>query len=159
MTAIISSKSLARHSVWAGVIFVMMAGVVAPANAQAPYPRTCPQGADLEERIACLEENSVFKDELEDELRPINNRLNEQAEQAAISNALEDPDLVGAENFGLRMNWGGIEGENALGLSAAAVLGRNVLGHNDRLAVSGAVGLGLQHDQVGGRVGAQLTWK
>ncbi len=73
--------------------------------------------------------------------------------------ALEDPDLVGAENSGLRMNWGGIEGENALGLSGAAVLGRNVLSPNDRFAVSGAVGFGLQHDQVGGRVGAQLTWK
>ncbi len=154
MAAIMSSKSLARHSVWVGVIFVMWVGVGAPANAQAPCP---PAGAgfDLEEWIGCLEDNVVFKDEL----RPIKNRLNEQAEQAAISNALEDPDLVGAENIGLRMNWGGIEGENALGLSGAAVLDRNVLSPNDRLAISGAVSLGLQHDQVGGRVGAQLTWK
>ncbi len=154
MVAIVSSKSLARHAVWVGVIFVMLAGVGTPANAQAPYQGTC-GGADLEERIACLEANALFKDDL----RPIENRLTEQAEQAAVSNALEDPDLVGAENSGLRMNWGGIEGENALGLSGAAVLGRNVLSPNDRFAVSGAVGFGFQHDQVGGRVGAQLTWE
>lgn len=109
----------------------------------------------LKSGLNALIENALFKDDL----RPIENRLNEQAEQTAISNALEDPDLVGVENFGLRMNWGGTEGENARGFSAAGVLGRNVLSYNDRLAVSGAVGFGLQHDQVGGRVGAQLTWK
>jgi hypothetical protein len=34
-----------------------------------------------------------------------------------------------------------------------------VLTPGDRLAVSGGMGVGTDHSQIGGRVGVQLTWK
>ena len=43
------------------------------------------------------------------------------------------------------MNWGGVEGENALGFSGIAEVAR---GTNSTFAVSGAVGFGLEHDQL-----------
>ena len=43
------------------------------------------------------------------------------------------------------MNWGGVEGENALGFSGIAEVARRT---NSTFAVSGAVGFGLEHDQL-----------
>ena len=80
-------------------------------------------------------------------------------EGIAVAMALHDPDLVAGEKFGLKLNWGAYEGGNALALTAAGVLGYNVLTPGDRLAVSGGMGWGLDQSQIGGRVGVQLTWK
>ena len=55
----------------------------------------------------------------------------------------------------------------ALGFSAMGVLGRNMFGSGERLAVSGAVGVSVEeksfgqqgsNSSVGGRAGAQVTW-
>ena len=83
----------------------------------------------------------------------------ELTEGIAVAMALHDPDLVAGEKFGLRLNWGNYEGSNGLALTAAGVLGYNVLSTGDRLAVSGGMGWGIDHSQLGGRVGVQLTWK
>lgn len=78
-------------------------------------------------------------------------------EGIAVSLALQNPDLVGAETFGLAMNWGNFEGSNAIGISAAGVLGNNLVMPGDRLAIAGGIGFGLDEDTVGGRVGIQWT--
>jgi trimeric autotransporter adhesin len=86
-------------------------------------------------------------------------QLKEAREGIAIAMALHDPDLVAGEKFGVRLNWGNFEGNNALALTAAGVIGTDVLTSGDRLAVSGGVGYGVDQNTVGARVGVQMTWK
>ncbi len=73
--------------------------------------------------------------------------------------AMEDPDLQLGEHFGLRVNWGSFEGENAMAVSAMGVVGRNVFRAGDRIAVGAALGYGLSEHNLGGRVGVQMTWR
>jgi len=88
----------------------------------------------------------------------VRNRIDENTEGVAIALALQNPDLVGNESFGLSVNWGGFDNANALGVAATGVLGRDVFGAGDRLSIAGGVGIGMDDDTVGGRVGAQLSW-
>jgi hypothetical protein len=81
--------------------------------------------------------------------------------------ALSNPDLVGNEKFGIAGNVSYWEENVALGFSAMGVLGKNMFGSGERLAVSGAIGFSLDENtfgrqgsnsSAGGRAGAQLTW-
>jgi hypothetical protein len=85
----------------------------------------------------------------------------------AIAMALQNPDLVGNEKFGISGNISYWEQNVAMGFSAIGVVGRNLFGSGERLAVSGAVGVSLAEESygghgsettVGGRAGVQLTW-
>ena len=93
--------------------------------------------------------------------------LSEVQGGVAVAIAMENPDLVGSETFGLSGNIGFWNDNVALGFSAMGVLGRNVAGSGSRLAVSGAVGVSVDENTygrrgsqstVGGRAGAQVTW-
>ncbi len=93
--------------------------------------------------------------------------LSQQGAGIAIANALENPDLVGHEQFGLAANFGFFEGSSALGITAMGVLGRNFMGSGERWALSGGVGVSLSEEKyggrksdtvVGGRAGLQVTW-
>jgi trimeric autotransporter adhesin len=75
----------------------------------------------------------------------------------AIATALENPDLTGNETFGVMVNYGNYEGSSAVGISAAGVLGRNVLDEGDRVAIAGGVGVSTDGGDVAGRVGVQWT--
>jgi hypothetical protein len=95
------------------------------------------------------------------------NALSEVQGGVAVAIAMENPDLVGSETFGLSGNIGFWNDNVALGFSAMGVLGRNVVGSGSRLAVSGAVGFSVDENAygrrgsestVGGRAGAQVTW-
>ena len=85
-------------------------------------------------------------------------RIDENSEGVAISLSLVNPDLVGSESFAVAMNWGGYEGESALGFSAMGVLSRDFMGTGSRLALGGGLGVGLDKDNMGGRAGGQLSW-
>src|SRR5262249_46480429 len=85
----------------------------------------------------------------------------------AIALALQNPDLVGKESFGIAGNVGFWEGNVALGFAAQGVVARNAFRGGERLAVSGGVGFSTNEDSfgghgskssVGGRAGAQLSW-
>lgn len=80
----------------------------------------------------------------------------ELSEQASIAAALQDPDLVAGERFGIRMNWGNAGHANAFGFTGTAVLSDDVFGGKGRVAASG--GVGFSGSTVGGRAGIQLTW-
>ena len=93
--------------------------------------------------------------------------LSEVQGGVAVAIAMENPDLVGSETFGLSGNIGFWNDNVAMGFAAMGVLGRNVAGSGSRLAVSGAVGVSVDENSygrrssqstVGGRAGAQLTW-
>ena len=73
----------------------------------------------------------------------------------AVAMSAVGPDLVGAERFGLSLNWGGFEGASAIGGGATAVVSR---WNGSRLAVTGGIGVGLDDNAVGGRAGGQWTW-
>ena len=60
--------------------------------------------------------------------------------------------------FGLRANFGAYGGQHALGFSAIGVLDQNVFGNGEKLALSGGFGIGTSDRNIGGRIGAQLTW-
>ncbi|HEY7549205.1 MAG TPA: hypothetical protein VH913_06775 [Hyphomicrobiaceae bacterium] len=86
----------------------------------------------------------------------------------AVAIAMQNPDLVAGEKFGVALNWGNFEGANALAFSTMGVLGTDVFSKGDRLAISGSLGASTNepgyggHDagmQVGARVGLQMTWK
>ena len=95
----------------------------------------------------------------------VQNRLNQIDQKAttalegvAISLAVADPILRANEVFGLRANFGAFGGQQALGFSAIGVLDQNVFGNGEKLALSGGLGIGINNQNVGGRIGAQLTW-
>jgi hypothetical protein len=83
-------------------------------------------------------------------------RVGDLESDAAISNTLEDPDLIAGERFGVRVNWGAAGAENAAGVTGSAVIADGLFGEKGRLTGSG--GLGFTNGRVGGRAGMQLTW-
>lgn len=86
----------------------------------------------------------------------IESRINQAFQQSAISNALEDPDLVAGERFGIRVNWGAAGQSNAFGVTGTAVIADGVFDKAARVAVSG--GIAFSGQEIGGRAGLQLTW-
>lgn len=83
-------------------------------------------------------------------------RVEDLESDAAISNALEDPDLIAGERFGVRVNWGAAGAQSAAGVTGSVVFNDSVFGEKGRLAGSG--GVGFTNGRVGGRAGMQLTW-
>ncbi len=79
-------------------------------------------------------------------------------EGVALAMALADPVLSGDSTFGLRGNWGNFEGRSAWGVSAIGILHQNVFGNGEKFGLAGSIGA-TESGDVGGRVGAQLTWK
>ncbi|MEQ1651277.1 MAG: hypothetical protein ABL897_02185, partial [Hyphomicrobium sp.] len=76
----------------------------------------------------------------------------------ALAMALADPTLTGDASFGLRVNWGNYAGHDAFGVSAVGILDRNVFGNGETFGLAGAIGA-TEEGEVGGRIGAQLTWR
>jgi hypothetical protein len=141
----LASNSVGSDEIQAGAVGAseLADGAVSGAAIQA--------GAIDTEHIA---DGAVTFDKLAPEVR---DRINANTAGVAIALALENPDLTGNERFGIAMNWGTFNGAHALGLSAAGVLGHDILGEGDRLAVTGGFGISTS-DVMGGRVGAQLSW-
>lgn len=83
-------------------------------------------------------------------------RIEAQEHQSAISNALEDPDLVAGERFGMRINWGAAGEQNAFGVTGMAVIRDSAPDFGGRFTASG--GIAFSGDQIGGRAGLQLSW-
>ncbi len=96
-------------------------------------------------------------------------QIAENKQGIAMAIAMENPDLVGMESFGVAANWGHFDGANAIGISAMGVLSRDVFmdGTGTRLSVSGSFGYSPDDEQLfgqeadesfAGRAGLQLTW-
>ena len=76
----------------------------------------------------------------------------------ALAMALADPTLTGDASFGIRANWGNYAGSNAWGISAVGILARDVFGNGETFGLAGAIGA-TEGGEVGGRIGAQLTFR
>jgi hypothetical protein len=72
---------------------------------------------------------------------------------SAIAMALDSPYLTGSEHFGVKVDWGGYMGSNALGASFAGVLAETA---KSRVTLSG--GVAFTGSNVGGRAGLQFAW-
>lgn len=121
-----------------------------------PGTETCVNVATGETRKESNSGTIVGQTDLALRQSAIEARINGAFQQSAISNALEDPDLVAGERFGLRINWGAAGQANALGLTGTAVIADGLFDKTGRLAISGGVAFG--GSEVGGRAGLQLTW-
>ena len=84
--------------------------------------------------------------------------------ETAVSMALADPILADDQRFGVKVNWGGFHGANAVGVTASGVLGKDLLTKGDRLMLSGRAGWGqssvndYSERVVGGHAGVQFAW-
>ena len=76
----------------------------------------------------------------------------------AIANALDEPDLIAGEKFGIKLNFGTAANEEvtAVGIGLKTVLSDNLNGTGTRLTGGGAIA--FSGDQRGTRLGLQLSW-
>ncbi|WKW49895.1 hypothetical protein QMO75_11375 [Rhodomicrobium lacus] len=88
----------------------------------------------------------------------LNNRIKDVRDGVAIALAIQTPDLIAGEKFGVSVNWGNFEGANAFGVGLQGVLGNNLLGAGERVSLTGGVGVSTERSNVGGRAGVQFTW-
>jgi len=113
---------------------------------------TAPDLAELEDKttanMMAIQSNSAA-------IQKNTKRTEENSEGVAMAMALENPDLTNHERFGVMVNWGTFEDQNAFGFSAMGVVHE---GGGTRFAVAGGVGFGAEQDTVGGRAGARFTW-
>ncbi len=76
----------------------------------------------------------------------------------AIALALEAPDLRQGQTFAVRGGWGTFEGTDALGFSAAGLIGTGMLGPTSSLVVDAGIGVGTSDNTTAGRAGVTLGW-
>jgi len=114
--------------------------------------RTLQDGSVTESKLA---NNSVTWNKLGADVR---HKIDKQSEGIAIASALVNPDLISGERFGFTVNYGNFEGESGIGFGVQGVLAKNLFGGGERLALTGAAGVGTTHGTASGRVGAQFTW-
>ena len=121
-----------------------------------PGTETCVHASTGETRRETEDGTRVGRTELAARIDDAEDHVRELDHQAAISNALEDPDLISDETFGFKINWGTANGAHAFGLTGTAVVVKSILDQGGRLGIS--AGIAFTGKEVGGRAGAQITW-
>ena len=81
--------------------------------------------------------------------------LNRAYEGTAIALAISQPVFGPGQSFAIRAGWGGYENENAFGLSAAGIIGRDWFWGGSTVALDGGVGWGSSNS-VAGKVGLTI---
>lgn len=98
--------------------------------------------------------------ELAARVRALENRMADWDDfdsHIAISNALQSPDLVAGETFGVRLNWGAGASSHAFGFTGAVTFGEGFL-DGGRGRLSGYSGVAFSGGKVGGNAGVQFSW-
>jgi trimeric autotransporter adhesin len=81
------------------------------------------------------------------------------AEGIAATVSLAQPILRSGQHFGMTAGWGGYDGANAVGFSAAGVIKDNLLRPGSgTLAIYGGVGVGTSEGEAAGRGGVSFGW-
>jgi hypothetical protein len=89
---------------------------------------------------------------LRDDVNSAFRRIDENTEGIAVAVAMGGNLVLPAgHNFGLSANWGQYDGRHALSATSAMRL-------NSNFTLNGALGVGLDTNKVGSRVGAAFTW-
>ena len=76
----------------------------------------------------------------------------------AISLALDQPFFHAGQTFAINLGWGGYDGQNAVGLTAAGIVDRGGLGPTSTTTLHGGVGAGTGQGQVAGKAGLSFGW-
>ena len=123
-----------------------------------PGTETCVHASTGQTRRDTINGTEVGETELARRLSSLEERMGiDTFSQIAISNALQSPNLVAGETFGLRLNWGTAEESHAFGLSGAVSFGDGLFA-DGKGRMSGYGGVAFSGDSVGGNAGLQLSW-
>lgn len=87
-----------------------------------------------------------------------NHRIDKAYEGTAIALSLATPIFQPGQKFVLQGGWGGFEGTNAFGFTAAGLLARDVFGPGSTITVQGGVGAGTDNGTVAGRAAVSVGW-
>jgi trimeric autotransporter adhesin len=105
--------------------------------------------------------DAVNVNQLNSAVSTLNKRIDKADQGIAIAMAVQNPILTGSDRFGVSVNWGDFAGNNAVGFAAAGVVGQNLFGTGEKMAVTGGFGFGTGgrgDSQASGRAGIQFTW-
>jgi hypothetical protein len=93
------------------------------------------------------------------DINSLGRRDNELTEGLAAVAALAQPIILPGQTIAMRAGWGGYDGANAVGFTAAGVLAKNLLRPGiGTLVVDGGVGVGTDEGEVAGRAGVSFGW-
>jgi hypothetical protein len=97
-------------------------------------------------------------DRLQTQIDQLDRRDDDLAEGIAISLALDQPFFHAGQTFAINLGWGGYDGQNAVGLTAAGIIDRGGLGPTSTTTLHGGVGAGTGNGQVAGKAGLSFGW-
>jgi hypothetical protein len=96
---------------------------------------------------------------LQSKINHLGQRDSELTEGLAAVVSLAQPVLLPGQHFAMRAGWGGFDGSNAVGFSAAGVVANNLLRPGfGTLVLDGGVGVGTDEGEVVGRTGVSFGW-
>jgi hypothetical protein len=111
--------------------------------------------ADLQTDVAALNDTAGG---LQSQIDQLNSKDKDLAEGIAIALSLDKPYLHSGQTFGVNVGWGGFDGQNAVGLTAAGIIDRGAFGPNSTTTLHGGVAAGTGSGQIGGRAGVSFGW-
>jgi hypothetical protein len=111
--------------------------------------------AALESAVGSLNDTT---DRLQSQINNLNQRDDELAEGIAIALALDQPFFHAGQTFALNIGWGGYDGANAVGVTAAGIVDRGSLGPTSTTTLHGGIGAGTGQGQVAGKAGLSFGW-
>ena len=82
--------------------------------------------------------------------------VNKAFEGTALALSMQQPVFMPGQNFAIRAGWGGFESQNAVGVSAAGVIARDVFGSGSTVVLDGGIGVGTNYSQVAGKAGVTV---
>ncbi len=110
---------------------------------------------DLQTAVGALNDTT---DNLQSQINNLDRRDDELAEGIAIALALDQPFFHAGQTFALNIGWGGYDGANAVGVTAAGIVDRGSLGPTSTTTLHGGVGAGTGQGQVAGKAGLSFGW-
>ena len=111
--------------------------------------------AALESAVGGLNDTT---DRLQSQINNLDQRDDELAEGIAIALALDQPFFHAGQTFALNIGWGGYDGANAVGVTAAGIVDRGAFGPTSTTTLHGGVGAGTGQGQVAGKAGLSFGW-
>ncbi len=97
-------------------------------------------------------------DRLQTQIDRLDRRDDDLAEGIAISLALDQPFFHAGQTFAINLGWGGYDGQNAVGLTAAGIVDRGGLGPTSTTTLHAGIGAGTGQGQVAGKAGLSFGW-
>ena len=95
---------------------------------------------------------------LQGQINRLGRRDEELADGIAIALALAQPIFQPGQTFAIRAGWGNFDGNDALGVTAAGVIGRGYWGPTSAIVLDGGIGTGTSEGVVAGRAGITFGW-